>query len=546
MVKITSWYVVEKSIVAAAMLVVLAVAWLLALVVPFGNDTSAHLYLTWLFRHHGFSLWDNSWYFGKIQFVGYSYTYYPIAALTDVQAPAIVGLVAVSGLVVSHLPTALARSRKIIATTIISITLATLVLSGAYPFLFSLAPLSLAVLAFWKRRFIVFFFSALFSVATSPLQLITLLALVVGQLFMDAQFQVGDSEVLSLASRGRLILRSGYRSPNFKSLVSLFLIAIVYTLGQVYFGLSGSYPFYWTDLAMLLIYLALSVALAMAILSKKLRNLVIFMTVGYASFSIFSFVIPSSLGGNVSRVGEFAPTIAVVLWSLSSGWKHTLKNRLLVVLLMLYSIGWMLTYIEAPVFDPNQGVLTRSSTWTVVSNYLAKHYRDQRIEYVDSLLHEGAYFLPIAGVPIARGWFRQSDFPENKIFYQTSISAKQYKNWLCVNHIAAVVLPPAPYDYSAVREAYLIKNAQGLFRQQSVKLGLFDVYNVSGCPDTSFQINSITRSVFTVTFSKSGTFELPYMYSRFSHTTFGQIEAPRNSRLVIRVSSPGVARVRTF
>ena len=47
---------------------------------PPGIDTPAHLFMTWVFRHAGFQLWNNYWYDGRYDFVGYSLLFYPLAA----------------------------------------------------------------------------------------------------------------------------------------------------------------------------------------------------------------------------------------------------------------------------------------------------------------------------------------------------------------------------------------------------------------------------------------------------------------------------------
>ena len=47
---------------------------------PPGIDTPAHLFMTWVFRHAGFQLWNNYWYDGRYDFVGYSVLFYPLAA----------------------------------------------------------------------------------------------------------------------------------------------------------------------------------------------------------------------------------------------------------------------------------------------------------------------------------------------------------------------------------------------------------------------------------------------------------------------------------
>jgi len=39
------------------------------------------------------------------------------------------------------------------------------------------------------------------------------------------------------------------------------------------------------------------------------------------------------------------------------------------------------------------------------------------VEAVDTAEHWPAAYLPDAGIPIVRGWYRQSDFPQNELLY---------------------------------------------------------------------------------------------------------------------------------
>ena len=44
--------------------------------------------------------------------------------------------------------------------------------------------------------------------------------------------------------------------------------------------------------------------------------------------------------------------------------------------------------------------------------------------------HWEADYLPREGIPIARGWFRQDDFPQNAVLYQSTLTAAEYDAWL--------------------------------------------------------------------------------------------------------------------
>jgi hypothetical protein len=54
--------------------------------------------------------------------------------------------------------------------------------------------------------------------------------------------------------------------------------------------------------------------------------------------------------------------------------------------------------------------------------------------------------------PLARGWFRQDDFPQNEVLYD-DLGPKTYLDWLRGLGVEYVVLSDSPVDYSARGEA---------------------------------------------------------------------------------------------
>ena len=86
-----------------------------------------------------------------------------------------------------------------------------------------------------------------------------------------------------------------------------------------------------------------------------------------------------------------------------------------------------------------------------------------RVEAVDTVGHWPAAYLPAAGIPIARGWFRQDDFPRNDLLY-AKLDRTRYLAWLRSLGVRYVVLPDAPLDYSAKAEGALIAGGRSGLR----------------------------------------------------------------------------------
>src|SRR5581483_1508288 len=96
--------------------------------------------------------------------------------------------------------------------------------------------------------------------------------------------------------------------------------------------------------------------------------------------------------------------------------------------------------------------------WQPAITYLKAHLSPSyRVEVVDTAEHWPAAYLPEAGIPIVRGWYRQSDFPQNELLYDKRLGALTYERWLRGLGVRYVVLSDAHPDYSARVEARLIR-----------------------------------------------------------------------------------------
>ena len=60
---------------------------------------------------------------------------------------------------------------------------------------------------------------------------------------------------------------------------------------------------------------------------------------------------------------------------------------------------------------------------------------------------------------MARGWYRQNDFPQNEVLYD-KLGAKGYLHWLHGLGVRFVVLARGTPDYSSRREAKLVRSGR--------------------------------------------------------------------------------------
>jgi hypothetical protein len=75
--------------------------------------------------------------------------------------------------------------------------------------------------------------------------------------------------------------------------------------------------------------------------------------------------------------------------------------------------------------------------------------------------HWESYWIPKAGIPLARGWYKQEDELANPALYDGHLNATDYRGWLHSAAVAYVLLPAAPLDPSTngPEEAALVRSA---------------------------------------------------------------------------------------
>jgi hypothetical protein len=171
----------------------------------------------------------------------------------------------------------------------------------------------------------------------------------------------------------------------------------------------------------------------------------------FAVVAIGSYVVPTALGGNVSRLGQYVagPLLACALLP---------RRRLVLAALAVPLLIWQwIPAVDGIAFartDPS----TRASYYAPVLAYLG----DQggaigRVEIPSTYRHwEAAYAAP--QVLLARGWERQLDIAYNPLFYQAPLTPTTYRTWLHANGVKFVALPDAQLDDSSLGERALIES----------------------------------------------------------------------------------------
>jgi hypothetical protein len=171
----------------------------------------------------------------------------------------------------------------------------------------------------------------------------------------------------------------------------------------------------------------------------------------FAAVAIGSFLVPTAVGGNVSRLGQYVagPLIACALFP---------RRRLLLAALAIPLLIWQwFPAVDGIAFahtDPS----TRAAYYKPLVTYLDNQSGPiGRVEIPSTYRHwEAAYAAP--DVLLARGWERQLDIAYNPIFYSKPLTAASYRTWLQANGVKYVALPDARLDDSSLGERTLIEH----------------------------------------------------------------------------------------
>ena len=417
----------------AAAFAALATAAVVLFVLPPGGDLAAHLYQRGFFIQHGFSLWNNYWYAGRYSFVTYSIGFYPLAALVGIKAVSLVavGVAATVFAVVARRQWGDAASWPIRA---FAVFWPLILISGELPFLVGMACAISATLAVQARRFWLFTALVLATLLMSPLALLFLGLFVGGAAFVNR----GDWR----------------RAARFGAPVAV--CAGIEGVLMLLFPSGGHFPFSLAELVPVVAFCAIGLAATWRL--EQGGPLAGFFAL-YLVTSVASFAVPSTLGENVGRLRYLAFPVALLVCALRF-WRPRGLTVLALALVACWNVTPLAWGLDHNVSDPT----SRPQFWSAtVAALRARLTPDYRVEVVDTAGHWGAFYLARAGIPLARGWYRQDDFPQNAVLYG-HLSPNSYLTWLRRTAVRFVVLTDGQPDYSAQQEAALLEAHPHLLR----------------------------------------------------------------------------------
>jgi hypothetical protein len=411
----------------------LAAATLLLLFGPPPGDAAVHLYRTFLVES-GALVWDNFWYAGHYPLAGYSLLYYLPAALVGN-----VTLVFAASIAATLLFASITRRQwgdaAIWPSRVFGVCAAAPLFTGLYSYAFGFAAMLAVVWALQAHRtWLAVVFAAL-TLGFSPLAFV-FLSLLLGS---------------ALAVRRRLtpsVIRIG---------LGLGALAVLELVVLTLFPTKGVYPFHVVNLAAVV-----GVSTTGALLARRAPGGAVIASffVLWGAGSILASVVASPIGANWTRLSEVVFPV-MLLTAYLARFRPQRLAALALAGAFAYNVTPYLLLIPYRLDD-------RPSTaayWEAPVDFLRQHATPGfRVEVVPTAAHWESYWIPRAGFPLARGWYRQLDVVDNPTLYEDRLDPGAYRRWLRQSAVEYVLLPSTRLDFVAAdQEARLLRSgASGL------------------------------------------------------------------------------------
>ena len=489
----------------AALLVVLA---------PPTGDAPAHLYRT-LLVEQGVLVWDNLWYGGHYPLASYSLLYYLPAALVG-NLPLVFAAVVLSAALFAsvverewgaagHWP---ARAFAVLAAGPIFV--------GTYSYALGLTAGLAALFALQRGRRWLAAGAAGLTLGFSPLAFVFLCLV-----------------LLSLA----LVRRRVRHTLVFTAAIAA--IGTVQLAALVFFPSSGPYPFRLLELAAVLSVTILGSALAFR--ARHGAFLTAFFLV-WGGASVVMFVVATPVGENLTRLRSIVFPLMLL-----TAFVARFSPRWLTALALAAALTYNVAPYVAPLVERTDVRPAHRAFWAPALDFLAKHSGPAyRVEVVPTFDHWEAYWLPQAGIPLARGWYRQIDIARNELFYEKPLMASGYRSWLRRMGVRFVLLPQTRLGQKGeAREAALLRSgSSGLTRVfGDANVTIYELPRAEPIltgPGTP-RITRLDHSRIEGTLTEPGTYTVKVRYTRYWRVREGSIcvERVAGGMTRLRATRPG-------
>jgi len=501
--------------VLSALLAALA-ATVVVLAGPTGGDVPAHLYRT-LLVHENIYLWDNLWFAGQYPLVSYSLLYYPAAAAIG-NLTLVVASVVGAAVLFQRICTREWGAAAIWPSRAFAILAAGPIFTGTYSYAAGFAMLLATIAALQSGRISLAIGCGALTLGFSPLAFIFLVIALAA--IAVSRRQVNRRAVLFCAG---LAVAAGVQ------LAALRL-----------FPMGGRYPFRGIELATVLVVAGLGVIVAL----RAPRGGILAALFGFWLLaSVALFIIPEPVGENVTRLRSVVFPL-MLLTVLVARFRPRGVALVALALALVYNL---MPYANAVANRTKDSRAASAAFWAPALHFLHEHRGGAfRVEVVPTSDHWEAWFIPRAGFPLARGWYRQLDIAENGALYHDPLSPAGYRHWLRRMAVRYVMLPSVTLGKKgADREArLLLRGAPGLrLAYRSVDWRIYEVHDplpILRGPGR-VHVGAFTHDRIAARVSEPGTYRLAVRYMPYWDVRRGAVCVARaqDGMTDLRVRRPG-------
>lgn len=504
----------REAAISAALAAALAA--LLLWSAPPGIDWAAHAYQRTFLLQHGFAIWNNFWYAGRYSFITYSLLYYPLAALLGIRVLALASI-ATAACAFSIVVFRQWGPKSRFSSRSFAVLWVGIVGAAAFPFALGISFALLSLWALQEGRRGRFALGAALTLAASPLSFAFLVVALAGIVLSRRTLRDARVQITAVAA-------------------CIGVELVLYRL----FGGGGVFPYGLLQLLPSLIFGVLGLVLTRGVPSAKtLRG---FFWI-YLGVCIVAYLVPTSIGSNLERLRYLALPLALMVCALR-GW----RPLWLLAPAVLLAATWNVTPIWSTFARASTDPEASRAYWQPAIAYLEHRLTPSyRVEVVDTAEHWSAAYLPDAGIPIVRGWYRQSDFPQNELLYDSKLNASSYDAWLRLMAVRFVVITDAPVDYSSRREATLVRSGHsGLVLVKRFRhLAIYELPHatplITGPSHPT--VLGLLSSRLVVALAERGTYRLRVRWSPFWRTSSGCVSRRADGMTQLTVAQPGYVQL---
>lgn len=260
----------------------------------------------------------------------------------------------------------------------------------------------------------------------------------------------------------------------------------------------------------------------------------------YAAGVVLTYFTPSPIGSNVERLALlFAP--AVLLAGLLSVERPARYRRGGLALALAGSLFWLGSGTPASFLTGSDAV----PAWAADTHGLV-HELDRldanrtRVEVVPAHDHREAALLS-AHVNMARGWNTQLDMERGRLFYDGTLTATTYRNWLDRWAVGYVAVSDAEPDRYGAAEARLVRGEPAWLEPvwSDAHWRLYRVRDAVPLVSTPAEVVSASDAYLVVHLPKPGSVTVRIAYSPWLHADNGGCLRQQGEFTRLTVDEPG-------